>query len=146
MVLSHFLMNVMIEPMDIGRIKSRYKRVNISEFVMVIPQQRVEGLTLYLAKRVNSSFRAPTRAGIVGNEFVDVLTGSRGKPENVTQHVVTSAGRLVNAGNNGVIRAQKVVVRCFIYRRRARAQSRWLISVREGIVLRIGKLIMTDSF
>lgn len=30
----------MIEPMEIGKIKSRYKRVNISEFDMVIPQRR----------------------------------------------------------------------------------------------------------
>ena len=60
--------------MDIGRIKSRYNKIKISEFDMVIPQRRVEGLTLYLAERVNSSFRAPASAGIVGNEFVDVLT------------------------------------------------------------------------
>ena len=30
----------MIEPIEIGRIKSRYKRVNISEFDMAIPQRR----------------------------------------------------------------------------------------------------------
>ena len=63
----------MIEPMEIGKTKSRYNRINISEFDMMIPRRRVEGLTLYLAERVNRSFRAPTRAGIVGNEFVDVL-------------------------------------------------------------------------
>ena len=64
----------MIEPMDIGRIKSRYNKIKISEFDMVIPQRRVEGLTLYLTERVNRSFRAPASAGIVGNEFVDMLT------------------------------------------------------------------------
>ena len=74
----------MIEPIEIGRIKSRYNRVNISEFDMVIPQRRVEGLTLYLAERVNRSFRAPASAGIVGNEFVDMLTRGRGEPENMT--------------------------------------------------------------
>ena len=84
MVLSHFLMNDMIAPIEIGKIKSRYNNVNISEFDMAIPQRRVEGLTLYLAKRVNSSFRAPTRAGIVGNEFVDMLTRGRGEAENMT--------------------------------------------------------------
>lgn len=30
----------MIEPMEIGRIKSRYNRMNISEFDMAIPQRR----------------------------------------------------------------------------------------------------------
>ena len=30
----------MIEPIEIGKIKSRYKRVNISEFDMVIPLRR----------------------------------------------------------------------------------------------------------
>ena len=74
MVVSHFRMNDIIEPMEIGNIKSRYNKIKISEFVMVIPRRRVEGLTLYLAERVNRSFRAPTRAGIVGNEFVDMLT------------------------------------------------------------------------
>ena len=67
-------MNDIIEPMEIGRIKSRYNRMNISEFDMAIPRRRVEGLTIYLAKRVNRSFRAPTRAGIVGNKFADMLT------------------------------------------------------------------------
>lgn len=119
MVLSHFRMNEIIEPMEIGKIKSRYKRVNISEFDMVIPRRRVEGLTLYLTERVNRSFRAPTRAGIVGNEFVDMLTRSRGEAENVAQHVVTNAGRLVNASDDGIIRAQNIVVRRFIYRGRA---------------------------
>lgn len=118
-VLSHFLMNDMIEPIEIGRIKSRYKRVNISEFDIMIPRRRVEGLTLYLAKRVNRSFRAPTRAGIVGNEFIDMLTGCRGEAVNVTQYVVANAGRLVNASDDGIIRAQKVVVRRFIYCSRA---------------------------
>ena len=66
-------MNDIIEPMEIGRIKSRYNKIKISEFDMVIPQRRVEGLTLYLPDRVNRSFRAPTRAGIVGNEFINVL-------------------------------------------------------------------------
>lgn len=106
----------MIEPMEIGNIKSRYKRVNISEFVIIIPRRRVEGLAIYLAERVNSSFRTPTSAGIVGNEFVDVLTRRRGKAENMAQHVVTNAGRLVNAGDDGIIRPQKVVVRRLIYR------------------------------
>ena len=63
----------MIEPIEIGNTNNRYISVNISEFDMVIPQRRVEGLTLYLAERVNRSFRAPTRAGIVGNEFINVL-------------------------------------------------------------------------
>lgn len=116
MVLTHFLINDMIEPIEIGRIKSRYNRVNISEFVIMIPRRRVEGLTLYLAERVNRSFRAPPSAGIVRNEFIDVLTGRRGKAENMAQHVVTNAGGLVNASYDGVIRAQKVVVRRFIYR------------------------------
>lgn len=84
MVLSHFRMNDMIEPMEIGNINSRYKRVNISEFDIMIPLRRVEGLTLYHAERVNRSFRAPTRAGIVGNEFVDVLARGRGEAENMT--------------------------------------------------------------
>lgn len=139
-------MNDMIEPIEIGKIKSRYIRVNISEFVMMIPRCRVEGLSLYLTKRVNSSFRAPTRAGIVRNEFVDMLTRGRGEAENMTQHVVTNAGRLVNASDDGVIRAQKVVVRRFIYRGRAITQPRGLISIRERIVLRIGGLIVTNSF
>ena len=64
----------MIAPIEIGKIKSRYNKIKISEFDMVIPRRRVEGLTLYLTERVNSSFRAPPSAGIVGNEFVDVLT------------------------------------------------------------------------
>ena len=64
----------MIEPMEIGKIKNRYKRVNISEFDIMIPRRRVEGLTLYLSERVNRSFRAPPSAGIVGNEFIYVLT------------------------------------------------------------------------
>ena len=119
MVLSHFLMNEIIEPMEIGRIKSRYNRMNISEFDIMIPRRRVEGLTLYLPERVNRSFRTPASAGIVGNEFVDMLTGSRGKPENMTENVIANAGRLINAGYDGIIRAQKVVVRRFIYRRRA---------------------------
>ena len=55
----------MIEPMEIGKIKSRYNMVNISEFNIMIPRRQVEGLTLYIAERVNRSFRAPTRAGIV---------------------------------------------------------------------------------
>ena len=63
----------MIEPIEIGKIKSRYKRVNISEFDIMIPRRWVEGLTLYLTERVNSSFRAPTSAGIVGNKFIDML-------------------------------------------------------------------------
>ena len=115
MVLTHFLINDMIEPIEIGRIKSRYNKIKISEFDMVIPQRRVEGLTLYLAERVNRCFRTPARSGIVGNEFVDVLTGSRSEAENVTQYVVTNTGGLVNASDDGIIRAQKVVVRCFIY-------------------------------
>lgn len=109
----------MIEPIEIGKIKSRYNRVNISEFDIMIPQRRVEGLTLYLAESVNHGFRAPTRAGIVGNEFVDMLTRSRGEAENMTQNVVANAGRLVNASDDGIIRAQKIVVRRFIYRCRA---------------------------
>ena len=84
MVLTHFLINDMIEPIEIGRIKSRYNIVNISEFDIMIPRRRVEGLTLYLSERVNSSFRAPTRAGIAGNEFVDMLTRGRGEAENMT--------------------------------------------------------------
>ena len=84
MVLTHFLINDMIEPIEIGNINSRYKRVNISEFVIVIPQRRVEGLTLYLTERVNRSFRAPASAGIVGNEFVDMLARGRGEAVNVT--------------------------------------------------------------
>ena len=77
-------MNDIIEPMDIGRIKSRYNKIKISEFDMVIPQRWVEGLTLYLTKRVNRSFRAPASAGIVGNEFADMLTRGRGEAENMT--------------------------------------------------------------
>ena len=77
-------MNDIIEPIEIGKIKSRYIRVNISEFDIVIPQRRVEGLTLYLAESVNSSFRAPPRAGIVRNEFVDMLARGRGEAENMT--------------------------------------------------------------
>lgn len=136
----------MIEPMEMGKIKSRYKRVNISAFVIAIPRRLVEGLTLYLAERVNRSFRAPTSAGIVGNEFVDMLTRGRGEAENVAQHVVANAGRLVNASDDGIIRAQKEVVRGFIYCSGARAQPRGLISIRERIVLRIGELIIPDSF
>ena len=131
-------MNDMIAPIEIGKINSRYKRVNISEFVMAIPRRRVEGLTLYLAKRVNSSFRAPASARIVENEFVDMLARGRGEAENVAQHVVANAGRLVNASDDGIIRAQKVVVRSFIYRSGARAQPRGLISIRERVVFRIG--------
>ena len=145
-VLSHFLMNEIIEPIEIGRINSRYNKIKISEFDMVLPQRRVEGLTLYLAESVNRSFRAPTRAGIVGDEFVDVLTRGRCEAVNVTQYVVANAGRLVNASDDGIIRAQKVVVVRFIYRGSARAQPRGLISIRERIVLSIGKLIMLDSF
>ena len=115
-VLTHFLINDMIEPMEIGKIKSRYNKIKISEFDIIIPRRRVEGLTLYLSECVNRSFRAPTRAGIVGNEFVDMLTGSRGKAVNVPENVVTNAGSLVNASNDGIIRAQKIVVRRFIYR------------------------------
>lgn len=48
--------------MEIGKIKSRYKSVNMSVFDMAIPRRRVEGLALYLAERVNRSFRAPTSA------------------------------------------------------------------------------------
>ena len=33
-------MNVIIEPMEIGIIKSRYNKIKISEFDMVIPQRR----------------------------------------------------------------------------------------------------------
>ena len=33
-------MNVMIEPIEIGRINSRYNKIKISEFDMVIPQRR----------------------------------------------------------------------------------------------------------
>ena len=84
MVLSHFRMNDMIEPMEIGNTNSRYKRVNISEFDIMIPLRRVEGLTLYLTERVNRSFRAPARAGIVGNKFVDMLTRGRSEAENMT--------------------------------------------------------------
>ena len=40
MVQPHFLMNDMIEPMEIGNTNNRYISVNISEFDMVIPQQR----------------------------------------------------------------------------------------------------------
>ena len=145
MVLTHFLINDMIEPIEIGKIKSRYNRVNISEFVMLIPR-RVEGLTLYLTERVHRGFRTPTRAGIVGNEFVDMLTRGGGEAENMTQDVVTNAGRLVNASDDGIIRAQKVVVGRFVYRGSARAQPRGLISIRERIVLGIGELIMPDSF
>ena len=116
MVLSHFLMNDMIEPIEIGKIKSRYIRVNISEFVIMIPRQQVEGLTLYLAECVNRSFRAPTRAGIIGNEFVDMLTRGRGKAVNVPENVVANTGGLVNASDDGIIRTQKIVVRRFIYR------------------------------
>ena len=118
-VLTHFLINDMIEPIEIGKINSRYNKIKITEFDMVIPQQRVEGLTLYLAERVNSSFRAPTRAGIVGNEFIDGLRRSRGEAVNVTQYVVANAGRLVNAGYDGIIRAQKEIVGRFVYRGRA---------------------------
>ena len=74
----------MIEPIEIGKMNSRYKSVNISEFDIVIPQRWVEGLTLYLTKRVNRSFRAPASAGIVGNEFVDMLARGRGEAENMT--------------------------------------------------------------
>lgn len=86
---------------------------------MMIPRRRVEGLTLYLAEGVNRGFREPTRAGIVGNEFFDMLTRGRGEAENVAQHVVTSAGRLVNASDDCIIRAQKVVVGRFVYHGRA---------------------------
>ena len=67
-------MNVMIEPIEIGRINSRYNKIKISEFDIMIPRRRVEGLTLYLTERVNRSFRTPASAGIVGNEFIYVLT------------------------------------------------------------------------
>ena len=83
-VLTHFRINDMIEPMDIGRINSRYNKIKISEFDMVIPHRRVEGLTLYRAERVNSIFRAPTRAGIIANDFADMLTRGRGEAVNVT--------------------------------------------------------------
>lgn len=139
-------MNDMIAPIEIGKIKSKYKRMNISEFDITIPRRRVEGLTLYLAKRVNSSFRAPTRTGIVGNEFVYMLTRGRGESENVAENVVTNTGGLVDAGDDGIIRAQNEVVRSFIYRGGARAQPRGLIAIRERVVLRIGELIIPDSF
>ena len=84
MVLTHFRINDMIEPIEIGRIKSRYNKIKISEFDMVIPRRRVEGLTLYRAERVNRSFRAPPGAGIVGNKFVDMLARGRGEAVNVT--------------------------------------------------------------
>ena len=74
----------MIEPIEIGMIKSRYNKIKISEFDMVIPQQRVEGLTLYLTERVNRSLRAPPSAGIIGNEFIDMLARGRGEAENMT--------------------------------------------------------------
>ena len=83
-VLAHLLINDMIEPIEIGRIKSRYNKIKISEFDMVIPLRRVEGLTLYRAERVNRCFRAPASAGIAGNEFVDMLARSRGEAVNVT--------------------------------------------------------------
>lgn len=136
----------MIDPIEIGKINSRYKRVNISEFDIMIPRRRVEGLTLYPAERVNRSFRAPASAGIVGNEFVDMLARGRGEAENVTEDVVTDTGGLVNASDDGIVRAQKEVVRSFIYRSRARTQPCGLVSVRERIVLRIGALIIPDSF
>ena len=85
-------------------------------------------------------------AGIVGNEFVDMLTRGRGEAVNVTQYVVANAGRLVNASDDGIIRAQKVVVWRFVYRGSARAQPRGLISIRKRIVLRICGLIVTNSF
>ena len=116
MVLTHFLINDIIAPIEIGKIKSRYKIINISEFDIMIPQRLVEGLTLYLAERINRSFRAPARTGIIGNKFIDMLTRGRSEAENVTENVVTNASRLVNASDNGIIRAQKVVVRRFIYR------------------------------
>lgn len=105
--------------MEIVKIKSRYTRVNISEFNTVLPLRRVEGLALYLAERVNSSFRTPAGAGIVGNEFGDMLAGSRAKPENMTENVITNACGLINTSNNGVIRTQKVIIRCFVHRSRA---------------------------
>ena len=74
----------MIEPIEIGKIKSRYNKIKISEFDIAIPRRRVEGLTLYHAERVNRSFRAPASAGIVGNEFVNVLARGRGEAVNVT--------------------------------------------------------------
>lgn len=40
MVVPHFRINDIIEPMEIGKIKSRYKRVNISEFDITIPRGR----------------------------------------------------------------------------------------------------------
>ena len=73
----------MIAPIEIGRIKSRYDKMNISEFDIMTPRRRVEGLTLYLAERVHRSFRAPPRPGIAGHEFADILTGRRGKRANV---------------------------------------------------------------
>lgn len=84
MVLTHFLINDMIDPIEIGKIKSRYNNIKISEFGILIPRRRVEGLTLYLTERVNRSFRAPARAGIVGNKFVDMLTRGRSEAENMT--------------------------------------------------------------
>ena len=116
MVLSHFRMNDMIAPIDIGKIKSRYNKIKISEFDMVIPRRRVEGLALYLAERVNRSFRAPAGTGIVGNEFIDMLARGRGEAENVPENVIANTGGLVNASYDGIIRTQKVVVRRFIYR------------------------------
>ena len=136
----------MIEPMEIGNTNNRYMSVNISEFDMVIPQRRVEGLTLYLTERVHRSFRAPASAGIVGNEFIDVLTRGRGEAENMTQYVVANTGRLVNASYDGIIRAQKEIVRSFIYRSGARTQPRGLISIRERVILRISGLIVTNRF
>ena len=84
MVLTHFLINDIIEPIEIGKIKSRYNKIKISEFDILIPRRRVEGLTLYLAVRINRSFRAPTCTGIVGNKFVDMLARGRGEAENMT--------------------------------------------------------------
>ena len=46
----------MIDPIEIGKIKSRYNNIKISEFGILIPRRRVEGLTLYLAESVNRSF------------------------------------------------------------------------------------------
>ena len=40
MVLSHFRMNDIIEPIEIGKMNSRYNKIKISEFDMVIPQRR----------------------------------------------------------------------------------------------------------
>ena len=37
----------MIAPMEIGNIKSKYNKIKISEFDMVLPLRRVEGLALY---------------------------------------------------------------------------------------------------